>query len=456
MKKPLLFIFTLLGTGMFAQEHFAGINTSRRTGIINASINPAELTNLRNDYEVNVFSLSVNASNNKLTFGDILKGDDLDDKLFEGGKNVNVNANIEILGPSLAVKLDKWAFAFTTAAKAKVNVVDVNSQLGRALTTKSTPEDLIENYITANSNQRVAATVWGEIGLSVARDIFENDQHKLSAGVNFKFLFPSSYANIAADRFEGEIEVNTTPGENFGDVYLTDANANLNLAYSGSLADGFTDFSNYTDFFSGGLNGFATDLGINYRWKDTNSDSSEDYKINAGLSFLNLGKMTFKDDNNVSNNYLLNVPAGEQGLNLNQFDGVDNIDEIEQILLESGYVTLNQSNKDFKVNLPAMMSLYADFKLYSRWYVTGFLQQKLEKEDKNNQMGAQNIFTVTPRYSVSKFEVYAPISTNEISGFTAGIGFRLGGFYIGSGSILSAALSDTKQADAYLGFRLGF
>jgi len=450
MKKPLLIIFALLGTGMFAQEHFSGISTSRRTGIINATVNPAELTNLKHQYEVNVLNLSINASNNKIKFGDILKGDNLDDLLFAGNKNVNVNANVEILGPAFAFKMDKWAFAVTTAAKAKINVVDVNSQLGRALTTETAATSLLTGYLTANQNQRAAATTWGELGFSAARDIFENDEHKISAGITFKLLFPGSYTNIAIDKFDGNVDFDAS-----GDVYITDAQANLNLAYSGSLADGFTEAKNYTDFFSGGLHGFSTDIGINYRWKDSNSDSDEDYKINAGLSFQNMGKMTFKDENNVSNNYSLNIPDGQR-LSLTQFDGVDNLKDIEQVLLQSGYVTLNQSNKNFKVNLPATMALYADVKVYNNFYVTGFLQQKLDKEDQNDQMGAQNLFTVTPRYSGEKFEVFVPFSSNEVSGFTTGIGFRVGGFYIGSGSILTAAIKDTNQADAYLGYRFGF
>lgn len=54
-------------------------------------------------------------------------------------------------------------------------------------------------------------------------------------------------------------------------VGLTNATANINLAYSGSLGEGFTDGSNFTEFFAGGLNGFAADLGFNYQLKDENA-----------------------------------------------------------------------------------------------------------------------------------------------------------------------------------------
>jgi hypothetical protein len=103
-----------------------------------------------------------------------------------------------------------------------------------------------------------------------------------------------------------------------------------------------------------------------------------------------------------------------------------------------------------------MFAAYADYNVSGNWYVTGYLQQKLKNDDSNGQVAVQNLGTITPRYSTELFEAYLPLSINEVSGFTAGIGFRFGGFFIGSGSVLSAAVSDTNQADAYVGFRFGF
>lgn len=455
MKKPLLFIFTLLSTGLYAQEHFSGINTSQRTGVLNAAINPAELTNLKNKFEVNVLNFSINASNNKVSIGDLFQSDtDFEEIIFSGDEPVNMTVDLEILGPSLAFKYENWAFAFTTAAKLKSDIVDVDTGLGRALTTESDALSIVNEYINTDYNQRVSGTSWGEIGFSVARDIYETDVHKFSGGVTFKLLFPGSYANIAADKFTGTIQLGT--GINTGDVVMTNASTQLNLAYSGSLADGF-DSSNFTNFFAGGLNGFSTDIGINYRWKDVNSDDGE-YRVNAGISIRNLGSMTFNDDNNESTNYKLEVTGSEE-FNLSQFEGADGFDEIEAILNDpanSAYVTAEEPSSDFKIKTPATLSMYADVKLLLNFHITGFLQQKLNESNDNNRIAAQNVFTITPRYSGKLFEVFAPLSSTEISGFTAGLGFRIGGFYIGSGSVVTAIVSDAKQADAYLGFRFGF
>jgi len=448
MKKPFIAACILLGTYAFAQEHFSGISTSKRTGIVNANLNPAELTNLKNKYEVNVLNISAGVANNKVTFGDLVGGNtDFEDELFSGSEPVNLRADVKIIGPSFAFKMDKWAFAVTSSANVKANIVDLNVNLGSAVTFSGIGLIAGTEQINANYNQRAAGTTWGEIGFSVAREVYEDETHKFSAGATFNLLFPGSFANMSANNFDGTVR------NLAGDVDLTDASAELNFAYSGSLANGFTDSDNFNKFFAGGLNGFSTDIGVNYQWKDPLNEGG--YLLNGGLSVKNLGSMTFKDDNNVSNNYELNVPNGEN-LDLNQFEDVDNIEEIEDILLQSGFVTLQQTNRDFKVKLPAYLAAYADVKLYANWYATAYLQQKLKEDAGNDQIAMQNLFTVTPRYSASWWEVYAPLSFNEVSDFTAGIGFRVGGFFMGSGSILSAAIKDTNQADAYLGFRFGF
>jgi len=447
MKNTLLFTFGLLSAGVFAQEHFSGINTSRRTGLLNAAINPAELTNLKNDHEVNIFNFSANIANNKLTFGDLTGSDeDFEEMLFAGSEPVNMRADVEILGPAFGFKLEKWAFAISSGAKIKADVIDVNPALGRALTNGVTSVAEVDDII-ANYNQKTSATTWGEIGLSVARDLYNTEIHKVSAGATFKLLFPGSYANIGAGNFRGTVE------NNLGDVNLTDASGMVNVAYSGSLANDFTDSGNFTDFFAGGLNGSAVDIGVNYQWKDVDDTG---YKLNAGLAVRNLGSMTFKDDNNVSRNYSLEVGPGES-LDLNQFEDVDSLTELEDILLDNPeFFTASNAQSDFKVKLPTMISAYADVKLHSKWFASAYIQQKMNEDSDNQQISMQNIVTITPRYSGNFFEAYTPLSHNEISGFTAGVGFRLGGFFIGSGSLLSAAFTDTDQADAYFGFRFGF
>lgn len=439
----LLFVFQINN----AQEHFSGINISRRVGILNSSFNPAELSNLSTNFEVNVFNTSVNVSNNKVSFKNLVHSDDIESLIFNGNEAANMRLDVLINGPAFAMKYNKWAFGITTNAVAKANIIDVDVNLGDALTNSGINSLLGTTSVNSNYNQKINAATWGELGFTIARDVFENDKYKFSAGTNIRLIFPSSFTNFAADKFKGTI-INT-PGEHS----LTDTHANLNIAYSGPIADGFTDADNFNDFFSSGINGYAVDLGVNFKIKM--ADDPKDYKFNSGIAIKNIGSMTFKSDNNVSSDYNLNI-SNTQFLDLNQFENVDNVKDIEQLLLESGYLTKTNSTKDFKINLPTLFTAYADLKLSSKFYVSAFTQQKLVNDSDNDFSTTQNSITLTPRFSGKNYEIYVPLSDNEISGFAGGFGFRLGGFFMGSGSILTAMLNDTKQADVYLGFRIGF
>ena len=303
--------------------------------------------------------------------------------------------------------------------------------------------------LNSPNNQRLSGTSYGEIGFSLARTVVDKEKHKFSAGVTLKLLFPGSYANFGLSKLDGEI--NQVGGNAF---LTTNSPASLNIAYSGSLANSFTNFDDYQESLFGGLNGFSGDIGVNYQWKN-----ADGYKLNAGLAIRNMGSMTFKDDNNLSTNYELIIEPTVQnplGLDLSIFEDVESLSEVEDILTDNGYLTQAEGTKDFKVKLPTVFSTYVDLKLVSKLYVTAFLQQKLNEDSGNDQITAANIFSITPRINLGFFESYIPVTFHEISGTNVGIGFRLGGFYLGTSSMITALINDSKQADAYLGFRWGF
>ena len=460
MRKLLITSISLIGITAFSQEHFAGLTTSNRVGVLSATKNPAELVNMSHTFEVGFYSLSANVSNNKIGINDLFSDNDLETILFTGNDPVNLRVDTEIYGPSFGMKYKKLAFAITTKITGKLDVVDVDPNLGDGLVNSGLNSLFGSTTISNDYNQRLSGTTWGEVGLTGAMNIINNAKHKFNVGATFKLLFPGSYSNLGLDKFNGTI-TNTA-----GDVYLSNVNnVNLNIAYSGGLADNFSNVNDYTKSLIGGLNGFSGDLGINYQWRDQPEDNPKKnqnkYKLNAGLSVRNIGSMTFKDDNNYATNYVLNIPSatiGNPGLNLNQFENVENLQEVEEILINEGYLNKVEAEKnEFTVKLPTTITAYADVKLVPKVFISGFLQQKLNENNGNDQITAQNIVTITPRFTTGFFEVFAPFSNTEIAGFSSGVGFRIGGFYLGSSSVITALASDnSKQADIYTGFRWGF
>ncbi|EAZ94858.1 hypothetical protein FBBAL38_10477 [Flavobacteria bacterium BAL38] len=450
MKKLILSLSLLFTIYSFSQEHFSGISTSKRGGLLNAANNPAELANMNTKFEINVFNFSVAMANNKISITDLISGDNVEDKLFEGDEAVNLRFDTQFYGPSFAYKKGKWGFGINSSAYIKANVVNVDSKLGEAIKNGDLSNLFTQTNLSSNDNQRLNATTWGELSFNIARNLIDSPKHKINVGANLRLLFPGAYANFSATNLNGTL-VN-----NFGDISLINATANVNISYAGVLANNYNDQSNYNEFFSQGINGFAADLGFNYRLKDETDANS--YKLNTGLSVKNLGSMTFKSDNNLSKNYILNV-SGIESLDINQFQNVESMEEIEAILNDpanASYFQSTSSSSDVTIKLPTVINAYADVRLTKKWFVTGTINQKISDDTESDFTTTQNSYSLIPRFTTKWFEAYAPIAANEISGFTSGIGFRLSGFFIGSNSAISALASNGKQADLYLGVRFGF
>jgi hypothetical protein len=455
MKKIIIIGLFIISSVGFSQEHFAGLTTSSRGGLLSSAMNPAEFANATKKIEVNLYGFSINASNNKIGFEDIISGKNLEKILFAPGEAVNARLDAEIYGPSVGLKIGKWGFGVSTKANGKLNVVNVDANLGDALINDVISSGL-STTINYPNNQRVVGTTWGEVGLSLARTILDSENNKFSVGATMKLMFPGSYSNVGLSSFDANI---TKVGT---DYFLnTNKAATLNIAYSGNLANTFTDFSDYSKSVFGGFNGFVGDIGVSYQRKDKSIldvvKSKNKYKLSIGASIKNIGSMTFKDDNNYNTNYQLNIPASNP-INVKEFENVDSLSDVESILNGKGYLVNSQDKTDFVVKLPTTFVAYADLKLVSKLYISGFIQQKLSDDANNDQITAQNYITVTPRINLGFFEAYVPLSDSEISGFNAGFGFRLGGFYLGSGSAITSLLDqkNSKQADFYTGFRWGF
>ncbi len=429
-----------------AQEHYSGLNTSLRTGFIHSGLNPAELVNLRSSYEVQLIGFSLYGTNNKVSFSDINGDRDFEELLFSGADAVNMRIDAQINGPGFAFRTENWAFALSSRATIKADLVDVDVRLGEAIANSETFA-IAQTFINNDFNQRVSAVSYGEIGFTAARKLLHSGAHKLSGGATVKLLFPGSYANFGADEFSGSIV------QNAGQLSLQNTSATLNFAYSGNLADDFTEAGQYTKSVFGKPNGFGADIGLNYRFQSAESDR---YVLNAGVSVRNIGAMTFSDANNASTNYSLDIGPGES-LNLNQFDEVENLREAEQILLASGFLDRTQNNsRDFKVKLPTVLTLYADYNVYRSLYVSALYKQPLTDDAANDQITNQRVISVTPRLSLNHFEIWSSWSDGEFAGLTGGLGFRVYGFFIGSGSVLTALASDAKQADVYIGYSFGW
>jgi len=289
---------------------------------------------------------------------------------------------------------------------------------------------------------------WAESGISYGRPIIGKGNHFLSGAVTIKYLqgFYSAYLNSG----DATIKLDTT---GFTDT-VTIARANIDYGYSYQK-----DASGY-NLIKG--RGFGFDLGLTYEFRPESQQSHYDidgetlldpsknqYLFKIGLSFIDLGKIKFKN----SSVYSLSA----NNLPITQYDTVNFEDEtdFDTTLSNYAYGDPGKSYKgsSFDMALPHAMSLQVDFHAYKGAYANLTWINAI----KNTGPGpnANSTFAITPRYEWNYYEVAMPVSFYQYNQFRIGLALRVFGLVIGSdkiGALLK--LTDLGGMDAYVALKI--
>lgn len=279
--------------------------------------------------------------------------------------------------------------------------------------------------------------------VTAGREVWADDtrNHVISAGATAKLLIPAAYVNAGVTRLRGTLIQN---GDEFS---LTDAQGGLYFSYPRDLEDQNIEDYMLDRFSFGNISGVAFDLGFSHQWTPEYTT-----RLSSGISVRNIGGMSLGSVQS-SSNYSINIPQG-QAFRVDLLDG--DLEEIENQLLNSGYFSITNQTEKVRAALPPIISAYTDAYISKIFQVSVFGQFRVADKTGNEQLVTQNVFAITPRLTLGIFEIYSPWANYEVSGLTGGLGFRLGGFFLGSQSVLTGLLADTKQADVHLGFSMGF
>ena len=177
--------------------------------------------------------------------------------------------------------------------------------------------------------------------------------------------------------------------------------------------------------------------------------------MKLGLALLDIGSIKYKRDQGRSGGYSIDV-TGSERLFLNELEGKE-IDEYKSYFnSRPQYFTplTNSADVAYKVALPTTLQLDLDYRLHRGFYAQLAAQLPLKKDSEFSSIDYTSI-TFTPRYEGRAFGLYLPVNYNSLSQLNAGVSLRFGPLFVGSGSLLTAALGNSKQADVHVGLRFG-
>jgi hypothetical protein len=441
------FFLTIIALQSSAQYSFNGIRTSKRAGILGATINPADLSSMPQKVDVHAFGFDVNLANNvvSLSLSGINKLDSFKEYFLNNitPEGLTARLNLDIMGPSGAFAInDRMTVGLVTRGRIQAAVNNLDIATARALSESETLSNIGLPYTTPKINNMSMNLVgWGEIGGLFAMKVYESDIHSLSGGVTIKAIFPGGYANSFVTDFRATID--TSLG---GDVRIYNGSGSLAIEYSGSNDPMTSIFSNLT----GAPKGIGFDIGGSYQYKNKETD---EYIVKIGASIVDIGSMGFSMNAKNSRGYIINPLANFDPKTIQG----NNLDEIITNIKNTGIATEVPQDSNQTIGLPTALNLTADWNIWKAFYLTFHMQRSLTSNDNPRSLQAPNFICFTPRISYKLFEAYLPLSISGLQGFNLGLGIKFGPLYFGTNSLLSAVLSESnKSIDYHFGIRSGF
>jgi len=440
MKKYILNILILISTFCVNAQSYIGYLTDNYSGVNGVVSNPANIVDSRFKTDINLIGASVFGTNDFYEFNtfDVLKSDyDFDIEPTETfTTNNNLGINLDVLGPSFMVDIDDInSIAVFTRLRAFSNVNKIN---GATIDLLNEDTDDLDNILINEEDFYSASNLWGEIGVSYGRVLYNEGEHFLKGGVSLKYLRGA----VSTYTYGTDVVLEIQEDENNPDIQDVTADGIIN--YGNSIGvENIDEFEANFDSIDGV--GFGVDLGFIYEWRPDHKDDMYNlkhinkYKVKLGLSVTDIGNINYEEG--IDTEYILDLDS-------------NNFNDLTETSSDS-FLT-QTSTIGYKIKLPTALHINADYNYNDKFYLNLNTDFSLISKATGVANSISNIVSLTPRYESKWISAYIPLSVVQFSGFQAGLGLRAGPLYIGSGSILSvlAKGDNAKGGDVYAGLKI--
>jgi outer membrane protein OmpA-like peptidoglycan-associated protein len=449
MKKLLFSLFVVASCFTATAQSYIGYFHDNYAGVQSVLFNPASIADSRFKTDINLFSISGSVQNDLygVRLFDVYKdGYDFDSEAKMTPTNAN-NAliNVDVMGPSFMFNIaPKHTLAVFTRARSISNFRNVNGNLVDEV--KDGLDEASDFNMNAGSPNGVSHS-WGELGLSYAAVLYQNNQHFLKGGLTAKYLQGGVNGYVQGKNVEVVFNENTA----FPELST--------LVSKGEITVGASqDFEENEDYkFDSSARGFGFDFGLVYEWRpdyadydlsnakpaDNNFRDLNKYKLRFGLSVTDIGSINYKNARQDTYNVTGVVTEG-------MIDDADNLYDF----LEEHYTPVS-SKRGMKTNLPTAIRADVDWNMFRKFYLNLNGDISMVSDEKLNGSSIGDRVSLTPRYESRWFSFYVPMTWMEYSGMQVGSGLRLGVFFVGSGSIVSNLVSkESKAFDFHLGMKI--
>lgn len=452
MKRIILLFLAFLSISLSANaQDFLGYINSNYSGVTGTDLNPANVVDSRYKVDVTLAGLSIGFGNNYVGLKkSALKRNgslfdfssdnysNFNDTAFqdkylvtrESNKNKSVYFSNQIYLPSFMVTINKNnAFALKWKVRTLLNVDGVEPNLA-TLIYEGLDYPQLWSLQLANKNLSVQTMTWAEYGATYGHVFQSEGPHFFKAGATVKLLQGLQAAYMFVNDLKYEFTDDTT-------MSLFHSEVSYGHSTNYDLSEGQIAYK----YVSNPSVGF--DLGVVYEWRPDHETFKYDmdgqtglwrrdknkYKLRVGLSATDIGTVKFKKGE-MSHNFTADIGFW----NLHEFDDVESIPDYDSLLVS--HFGKETSDKDFKMNLPTVISAQIDYNIYKDFYVnfTPYMAFKWKKD--GTKVHDLTTFSLTPRWDHKWFGAFIPISYDVTGNTRLGLDLRLGPLILGMNNIM--------------------
>ncbi len=469
MKKiTLLLCFVALTLGATAQRYI-GIATSNWSGTNGMYLNPANIADSRHKFTIDLFSINVGLDNNlaKINTSEAIKYiNDPDNNnianayTFENRDKFSLIAPYaEIRGPGAMISINrKHSIAISTRVRAINQFHDFNQNLYRTIVDQDFRNASGSNYVVNSGNAFNYTThAWSEIGLSYGGVLYDGGKHFIKGGLTVRYLMGAGYISLISDN------INATSYGTADSVVIN----NSDLHFGTTIANG--EFgSTVNDFlFKSAGRGVGADIGFVYEWRpdhakyrydmdgETNvpNDAVNKYKLRFSLAVTDLGSIRYQGNNN----YTLNMTGNGYIKGATLADSIGSYNSVRNYAKNHGFnVDSSTGQQSTTLVLPTSIVTSVDYHAVKGLYVNAMYIGNVANRTKHGNTIYSQV-TVTPRWDTRVFSVGVPLTYNFLAqNIRAGLGLRVGGFFVGSDDMVGLFSNSTNGFNFYFGASIPF
>ncbi len=433
MRKGILLGLAICIANLMQAQERIGLIADNYAGVHGLQINPAFNVNSPIDWDIHLLSAGLFLDNNygfvqnaslirllrnrdeievatELSEDSEVPADAMILDFYNDGKKKHVYANAFALGPSARVNYKQHSFGFFWGIRSALSGNRIPSELGYY---EFVGNDFSEEFSVEPFT--IAGMTWGEVGLNYAREITDQGNYNIAAGITAKYLHGLNSFFIKNHDTQA---LRREPGDT-----LVFNGGLISYGMAGGEEDGTYSFNSKATG-----RGAAVDLGLS-----AIMSLRQEGDLKIGASVLDLGRIRFNKNTRrekIETRGLFNI-APEYVADEETSDA--RLDEISEQVF--GDASMTSDGSSYSLWMPAGISLQADLSLTKNLKVNALLVRRLLIP--GLQVDRSNIAAITPRFEAKWLALSLPLELYNDRNFRMGTALRLGSITVGSDNVLS-------------------